>query len=507
MQVDLFSENACVPRPQTIVRTLNLYIYGQERLKRAISTQVWQHYSRLIERAKNDNDPLKPLNKPNLYVIGDSGTGKTLTSRIVGRLIGVPFVYIDATELSDVGYRGEDVNSIAKKALAEANGNIEKARWSYVFVDEFDKKAQVLDSNDDVNQRGVQSGFLSILEGKIISVDGPEDKEVAIDTADMLFTFAGAHEGLDKLLRGPVGFKSNSFSTDSSLIDALIKFGISPQVLGRFQYFVTTDRLSKDGYYNILKLEKNPIFPDLKSDFARVGIKLEITEAAYDFFAELAAKDKTGARALAKTVNSTLLDTLYELSETTLELLIVDEAFLRNPKDIVARIKDEVKMKEPEDLITIPKREEKKLVSIYQGYNEHLVKTNEAWLRQSGLADSYVQAAAFRASKEGWEDHSRVFDAIALYNSQIDQLESNFLKEFGKNLDITSGARELLVVIGLKNFDDAPISDLIDENIWRVFKENSATIQQSRKKKLRLEAADIENPLDFLERIKKPAQK
>ena len=124
MQVDLFSENACVPRPQTIVRTLNLYIYGQERLKRAISTQVWQHYSRLIERAKNDNDPLKPLNKPNLYVIGDSGTGKTLTSRIVGRLIGVPFVYIDATELSDVGYRGEDVNSIAKKALAEANGNI-----------------------------------------------------------------------------------------------------------------------------------------------------------------------------------------------------------------------------------------------------------------------------------------------------------------------------------------------------------------------------------------------
>jgi ATP-dependent Clp protease ATP-binding subunit ClpX len=512
MEIDLFSKNAYVPRQQTIKRTLDQYVYGQEGLKKVISNAVWQHYSRLIGKNEEVQDSLVPSNKPNLYLIGGSGTGKTLTCKLVGKLMGVPFVYADATEFSEVGYKGEDVSSIAKKALDAAEGNLEKARLSFVFVDEFDKKAQVLSATDDVNQRGVQSGFLPIIEGKVVYVEKLNEEEVPVDTSNMLFTFAGAHEGLDKIFKGKVGFQKNFEDDKTSLIKALIKFGINPQLLGRFQYFVATEKISKEGFYHILKLEKNPIMRDLKNDFKRSGIELEIAEIAYDFFAEVAEKDETGARALAKTVNSTLLDTLYELSETNLEYLLIDENFLKDPQKMVAKIKENVKMKEPEELITLPTREEKKQKGktlVYKGYSKDKLEADETYkicLIEHGLHEVYLQSATSRGRVENLEP-LKIFELIALYNQQVDNLEEQFLDEFEKELIITEETRDLLINLGLSNLDDSEITGLIYETTWKIFEDNKEIIEKSRKKKLVLEAKDIEHPKRFLQRIKRKPRK
>jgi ATP-dependent Clp protease ATP-binding subunit ClpX len=316
-------------KPKEIKALLDEYVIGQDAAKRTLCVAVYNHYKRLTHESKDGVE----LEKSNVLLIGETGTGKTLLAKTLARSLEVPFCIADATVLTEAGYVGEDVESIISRLYQSADYNKEATERGIIYIDEIDKIARKSDNPSitrDVSGEGVQQGLLKILEGTVANVapqggrKHPDQKMVQIDTKNILFVCGGAFDGIDKIISrrmkaNSLGFKSKEetdITTDEYLQYAIpsdIKqFGLIPEIIGRIPILTALKPLDAETLKSILLEPKNALIRQYIALFEMEGIKLTIADSVIDFIVEKALEFKLGARGLRSVCEAILSDYMYE---------------------------------------------------------------------------------------------------------------------------------------------------------------------------------------------------
>ncbi len=341
-------------KPIEIKKFLDNYVIGQDEAKKVLSVAVYNHYKRIAIKHKKQEDV--EIEKSNIILVGETGTGKTLLARTIAKMLNVPFCIADATVLTEAGYVGEDVESILTRLLQAADYDVAAAERGIVYIDEIDKIARKGDNPSitrDVSGEGVQQALLKLLEGSTVNVPPnggrkhPEQKMITIDTQNILFICGGAFDGIDKkiakrLNSHAMGFKA---SKEGEVFDKsnylqyispadLKSFGLIPELIGRLPIVCHLDPLDKATLRLILTEPKNALIKQYEKIFHLEGINLTIEKHVYDFVVEKAMEFKLGARGLRSICEAILLDAMYEMpsqgksvKEFHLTLLYAKEKF------------------------------------------------------------------------------------------------------------------------------------------------------------------------------------
>jgi ATP-dependent Clp protease ATP-binding subunit ClpX len=317
-------------KPKVIKSLLDEYVIGQEKAKKTLSVAVYNHYKRLsFESEKYDVE----LEKSNVLLIGETGTGKTLLARTLARCLDVPFCIADATVLTEAGYVGEDVESIISRLYQASDYDKEATERGIIYIDEIDKIARKSDNPSitrDVSGEGVQQGLLKILEGTVANVapqggrKHPDQKMIKIDTRNILFICGGAFDGIDKIINkrlqaGALGFKSNfeeEINKDQYLeyiMQSDVKqFGLIPEIIGRIPVLTALKPLDAETLKSILLKPKNALIRQYEALFMMDGVELEISDKVIDYIVEKALEFKLGARGLRSICEEILSDYMYD---------------------------------------------------------------------------------------------------------------------------------------------------------------------------------------------------
>jgi ATP-dependent Clp protease ATP-binding subunit ClpX len=320
-----------IRKPIEIKKFLDEYVIGQDDAKKILAVAVYNHYKRLNQKTENDVE----IEKSNIIMVGETGTGKTLLAKTIARMLNVPFAIVDATVFTEAGYVGEDVESMLSRLLQACNYDVAAAEKGIVFIDEIDKVARKSDNPSitrDVSGEGVQQGLLKLLEGSDVLVPPqggrkhPEQKLVKVNTQNILFICGGAFSGVDKIIArrvntNAIGFNVNKglqqFQEDNLLqyISApdLKTFGLIPELLGRLPVVTYLNPLDAETLRNILTEPKNSLVKQFKKLFDIEGIALSFEPEVLDFMVEKALEYKLGARGLRSICESILTDAMYEL--------------------------------------------------------------------------------------------------------------------------------------------------------------------------------------------------
>ena len=340
-----------VKRPVEIKKFLDEYVIGQDEAKRVLSVAVYNHYKRLQQKTNDSVPGDVEIEKSNIIMVGETGTGKTLLAKTIARLLNVPFAIVDATVFTEAGYVGEDVESILTRLLQVCNYDVPAAERGIVYIDEIDKIARKGDNPSitrDVSGEGVQQGMLKLLEGTDVLVPPqggrkhPEQKLIKINTQNILFICGGAFDGIDKVIARRVQTNTIGFNVDKEQQDAMKKnllkyvnapdlktFGLIPELLGRLPVVTHLDPLDASTLRAILTEPKNALIKQYRKLFDLEGIQLTIEPLVLDFMVEKAVEYKLGARGLRSICESILTDAMFELPGTNEKSFVLDIDYAR----------------------------------------------------------------------------------------------------------------------------------------------------------------------------------
>ena len=339
-------------KPKEIKEFLDQYVIGQDRAKKILSVSVYNHYKRLTQHVSDDETEIE---KSNIILVGETGTGKTLLARTIARMLHVPFTIVDATVLTEAGYVGEDIESLLTRLLQAADYNVEAAERGIVFVDEIDKIARKSDNPSitrDVSGEGVQQGLLKLLEGSIVNVPPqggrkhPEQKLIPVDTKNILFICGGAFDGIERKIANRLNTKVIGYSAAKEVDrierenllqyvspQDLKSFGLIPEIIGRLPVLANLDPLDKATLRNILTEPKNSVIKQYKKLFDIDGIKLKFDEEALEYIVEKAIEFKLGARGLRSICENIMNDAMFDMPSEEIDHLEITKEYAEEKLD------------------------------------------------------------------------------------------------------------------------------------------------------------------------------
>jgi endopeptidase Clp ATP-binding regulatory subunit ClpX len=357
--------------PKEVKNYLDDYIIKQDEAKKALAIAICDHYNHVKACLENTVDPLEEYSKQNVLVLGPTGVGKTYLVRKIAELIGVPFVKADATRFSETGYVGANVDDLVRDLVGQAGGDIEKAQYGIVYLDEADKLAtRGNTAGRDVNGRGVQFGLLRLMEEAEVDLKSGNDirsqmqffmemqkngkpSKSVVNTANILFIVSGAFHGLEEIIQkrlntNAIGFgadKRSVISEDDIFIHAqtedFIQYGFEPEFVGRLPVRVSCQHLNSEDLYNILVNAKGSIVRQYINAFKAYGIDVDFNEEALHRIAELAAKERTGARALMTVCENALREFKFELPSLPIKRFTVTAETIDTPQEVLRRLLSE----------------------------------------------------------------------------------------------------------------------------------------------------------------------
>ena len=344
------SKDVMLKKPLEIKEFLDQYIIGQLETKKSMAVAVYNHYKRLLQ-TKKDEDEVE-IEKSNIVLVGETGTGKTLVARTIAKMLNVPFSIVDATVLTQAGYVGEDVESILSRLLQAADYDVAKAERGIVFIDEIDKIARKGDNPSitrDVSGEGVQQALLKLLEGSVVNVapkggrKHPDQKFIEVNTKNILFIAGGAFSGIDRIISKRLNMQAVGYSAsvaedkidEDNLLQYIIpsdlkSFGLIPEIIGRLPVLSYMNPLDAETLRAILTEPKNSIMKQYKKLFGMDNIAFEIKEEALNYIVAKAVEYKLGARGLRSLCEAIFTDAMFELPSSEAKEFIVTKAYAEN---------------------------------------------------------------------------------------------------------------------------------------------------------------------------------